>query len=125
MERHVAPANPIRQLATFPPFGSELVRVGPVQVFAAVQVVGHEADADAGGDEDGGGATWPTAMGQVGGSGGDAVVDGDGGVEAEGWWANRGSLVGWMDVRGSGQDGVRVRVRVRVSYALSFRTHFR
>lgn len=84
MEGDVAPAD-IRQLGTFPSFGSEFVGVGAVQVLSSVQVIGHESDADALGDEHGVLATWSAAMGQMGGSGGYAEVDGDGGVEAEGW----------------------------------------
>ena len=55
VKRHVPPAY-IRQLASFPPLGPELVRVRTVEVFAPVQVVGDYADAYAPADEDGGGA---------------------------------------------------------------------
>lgn len=50
MEGHVAPAD-VRQLGPFPAFRSEVVGVGAVQVPAPVQVVGHEAHADALRDE--------------------------------------------------------------------------
>lgn len=84
VEGHVAPAD-VRQLGPFPAFRAEVVGVGAVQVPAPVQVVGHEAHADALRDEHWVLADRSAATGQVGGPGRDAEVDGDGGVETEGW----------------------------------------
>ena len=83
MKRQIPPPD-IRQRRAFPPLRDEVVRIGAVEVFSAVEVVGDEADADASGDEDRGRAVRAAAAGEVGGFEGDADVDGDGGVEAEG-----------------------------------------
>ena len=59
------------------------MRVGAVEVFASVKIIGQEAYAYASGDEERSIAVGAAAAGEVGGFGGYADVYGDGRVEAE------------------------------------------
>jgi hypothetical protein len=77
-EGHVRPSRP----DCVPAFGLEFVRVGAVDVGAAVHGVAGITDQGAGGDRDGGLACGPAADGKDGVFEGGTEVDGDNRMEA-------------------------------------------
>lgn len=69
MKRQIPPPDLRQQFSILPPLRHKLHGVGAVNVFATVQVIRGDGDADALGDEDGGEAGGTAAAGEGGGAG--------------------------------------------------------